>query len=466
MRRGLGVRGQGSGRGNRQRVSGFYSRFRPIAQTFWLTSVLLAFGFQPWALGQPSLNELQQQAEQNRRLQQLQQQRIAQLNRDLANLDAATQQQLAELRRLEAEITRLERERAELTRQIDLLEGQKKQAEARIASLQKELQGLRERLSALLQSLHRERAGRYLPILRAESFTDLSVRSKWVGVLGQHQTDLMDRIKNTVRQLDEERIRLGLLVDTLTERRAERQQRIAALAQNRQTVQLTVANLRQQQAGRQIILRETLQAQAQLRAELNVLQGRIAAELRRIAEERRRAEEERRRREAEERRQRELQAQRERELQARRQREEAARRERETVRELPSVPREVVGALQFPVRGGRVAEAYGFQGNDWQTLQGAEASSPIVAAADGVVIDSLFIANLGYTLTIRHSDQIATQYVNVLEPRVSVGQRVGQGQVIGFTGGGVLIPNDQMWFRVIVIDNNGNFRYVDPSRYY
>ncbi len=426
--------------------------------SLWMFVLLWAFGFHLLAFGQPSLNQLQQQAEQNRRLQQLQQQRIEQLNRDLANLDAATRQQLQELRRLEAEITRLERERADLTRQINLLDGQKKQAEARIASLQKELEGLRERLSALLQSLHRERAGRYLPLLRAESFTDLSVRSKWVGVLGQHQTDLMDRIKNTVRQLDEERVRLKLLIDTLTERRAERQQRIQALAQNRQTVQLTVANLRQQQAGRQVILRETLQAQAQLRTELNRLQSRIAAELRRIAEERRRAEEERRRREAEERRQREQQAQ--------RQREEAARREREAVREIPSVPRELVGALQFPVRGGRIAEAYGFQGNDWQTLQGEEASSTIVAAADGVVIDSLFIANLGYTLTIRHSDQIATQYVNVLEPRVSVGQRVGQGQVIGFTGGGVLIPSNQMWFRVIFIDDNGNFRYVDPSRYY
>lgn len=419
-----------------------------------LTSLILLLAFHPWALGQPSLEQLQQQAEQNRRLQQLQQQRIEQLNRELANLDAATKQQLQELRRLEAEITRLERERAELTRQIDLLESQKKQAEARIASLQKELEGLRERLSALLQSLHRERAGRYLPLLRAESFTDLSVRSRWVGMLGQHQTDLMERIKNTVRQLEEERVRLELLLNTLSERRAERQQRIVALAQNRQAVQLTLANLRQQQAGRQIILRETLQAQAQLRAELQVLQSRIAAELRRIAEERRRAEEERRKREAEERRQRELQAQRERELQTQRQHETAA------------VPRELVGALQFPVRGGRVAEPYGFQGNDWQTLQGDGASTPIVAAADGVVIDSLFIANLGYTLTIRHSDQIATQYVNVLEPRVSVGQRVTQGQVIGFTGGGVLIPSNQMWFRVIVIDNSGNFRYVDPSRYY
>jgi septal ring factor EnvC (AmiA/AmiB activator) len=441
----------GAKKNSPQGAWGIYSN---IAQAFWLTGLLLALAFQSGALGQANLNQLQQQAEQNRRLLQLQQQRIEQLNRDLANLDAATRQKLQELRRLEAEITRLERERAELTRQIELLEGQKKQAEARIASLQKELEGLRERLSALLQSLHRERAGRYLPLLRAESFTDLSERSRWVGVLGQHQTDLMERIKNTVRQLGEEQVRLELLVNTLSERRAERQQRIAALAQNRQAVLLTVANLRQQQAGRQAILRETLQAQAQLRAELQVLQSRIAAELRRIAEERRRAEEERRRRE--------LQAQRERALLTQRQREEAARRERET----PAVPREVVGALQFPVRGGRVAEPYGFQGNDWQTLQGAEASSPIVAAADGVVIDSLFIANLGYTLTIRHSDQIATQYVNVLEPRVSVGQRVSQGQVIGFTGGGVLIPSDQMWFRVIVIDNNGNFRYVDPSRYY
>jgi|GEM_PF-133375 len=406
------------------------------------------------ALGQASLGELQRQAEQSRRLLQLQQQRIEQLNRELANLDAATQQKLLELRRLEAEITRLERERAELTRQIELLETQKKQAEARIASLQKELEGLRERLSALLQSLHRERAGRYLPLLRAQSFTDLAVRSHWVGVLGQHQTDLMERIRNTVRQLDEERVRLELLVNTLSQRRAERQQRISALTQSRQSVQLTVASLRQQQVGRRVLLRETLQAQTRLQAELQVLQSRIAAELKRIAEERRR-------REAEERRRRELQAQREREL-LQRQREEATRR----AREISAVPREVVGALQFPLRGGRIAEPFGFQGNDWQTLQGGETSSPIVAAADGVVIDSLFIANLGYTLTIRHSDQIATQYVNVLEPQVSVGQRVSQGQVIGFTGGGVLIPSNQMWFRVIVIDNNGNFRYVDPSGYY
>jgi len=404
-------------------------------------------------LAQSRLEELQRQAQESQRLLRLQQQRVEQLNRELANLDVATQQQLAELRRLEGEITRLERERAELTRQIDLLEAQKKQAETRIAGLQRELRGLQGRLSALLRSLHRERAGRYLPLLRAESFTDLAVRSRWVGTLGRHQTDLMERIRNTVRRLEEERQRLELLVNTLTERRAERQERIAALAQNRQAVRLTLARLQAQRAGRQVILRETLQAQAQLRAELRGLQERIAAELRRIAEERRR-EEERRRREAEERRRRELAAQREQELQARRQREEA------------SVPRELVGALMFPLRGGRVAEAYGYLGNDWQTLQGGGPSSPIVAAADGVVIDSLFIANLGYTLTIRHSDRLATQYVNVLEPQVAVGQRVSQGQLIGYTGGGVLIPSDQMWFRVIFIDETGNFRYVDPSRYY
>ncbi|WP_027881487.1 murein hydrolase activator EnvC family protein [Meiothermus rufus] len=411
-----------------------------------LLALILVWGWVALGLAQPTLEQLRQQAEQNRRLQQLQQQRIEQLNRELASLDAATRQQLQELRRLEAEITRLERERAELTRQIALLEEQKKQAEARIAALQKELEGLRERLSALLQSLHREQAGRYLPLLRAESFTDLAVRSRWVGRLGEHQTGLMERIRTTLGRLEEERTRLELLVDTLNQRKAEREARIQALGQNRQAVQLTLAHLRQQQLGRQVILRETLQAQAQLRAELNTLQGRIAAELRRIAEERRRAEEERRRREAEE----------------RRRREEAARQ----VRPLPPVPQALVGALQFPLRGGRIAEPYGYQGNDWQTLQGAEASSPIVAAADGVVIDSLFIANLGYTLTIRHSDQIATQYVNVLEPRVSVGQRVSQGQVIGFTGGGVLIPSNQMWFRVIFIEDNGNFRYVDPSRFY
>ena len=443
--------GQWPAAGGKQRIS---TNHEPRTTSLWRsafnvqrsTLLILALCALPSALCQ-SLSELQQQAQQNRALQQQQQARINQLNRDLANLDAATAQQLAQLRSLETQITRLEREKAELTAQINVLDDQRKDAEARIAALEQQLEGLKARLSAMLQSLHREKAGRYLPLLRAQSFTDLAVRTHWVGTLGQHQTDLMDQITTTVSELNNERTRLELLVKDLGEKRLARTERIQA----RQSVQVTLASLRQQKAGRQVILRETLVAQAQLRADLRALQGRITAELRRIEEERRRAEEARRQAEA-----------RRREEQRRQQEQQANARPTE----LPSVPRELVGSLQFPVQGGRIAEAYGAGGNDWQTIQGSEGSSLVAAAANGVVLDSLFIANLGWTITIRHSEQVATQYVNLSEPRVSVGDRVYKGQIIGNTGGGVLIPNDEMWFRVIVISGDGGFNFVDPSRYY
>lgn len=424
-------------------------RHKPRAKHLFM-AIVLCLGAVPSAFSQ-SLNQLQQQAQQNRLLQQQQQARIAQLNRDLANLDSATAQQLTQLRSLEAQITRLEREKADLTTQIDALDSQRKDTEAKIANLEQQLQGLKARLSAMIQSLNREKAGRYLPLLRSQSFTDLAVRTRWVSTLGQHQTDLIDQINTTVSSLNDQRTRLQLLVQDLGDKRQARTQRIQALSQSRQSVQLTLASLRQQKAGRQVILRETLVAQAQLQTDLQALQSRITAELQRIALERRKAEEARRQAEARRRQQ--------------QQQQQANSRPSDSVSNLPPVPRELVGALQFPVQGGRVAEAYGSGGNDWQTIQGSGGSSTVVAAANGVVIDSLFIANLGWTLTIRHSDQVATQYVNLTQPTVAVGDRVSQGQVIGTTGGGVLIPGDEMWFRVIVISTDG-FRYVDPSRYY
>lgn len=429
--------------GRREKRPGFIS----LPPTFYVLLFSLALGALPSALGQP-LSDLQQQAQQNRALQQQQQARINQLNRDLANLDAATAQQLAQLRGLEAQITKLEREKAELTAQINVLDGQRKDAEARIASLEQQLGGLKARLSAMLLSLHREKAGRYLPLLRSQSFTDLAVRTQWVRTLGQHQTDLMNQITTTVTELNDQRTRLQLLVKDLGDKRQARTERITALNANRQTVRVTLASLKQQKAGRQVILRETLVAQAQLRTDLQALQGRITAELRRIEEERRRAEEARRQAEL-----------------RRQQQQQANARPAPNTGALPDVPRALVGSLKFPVQGGRIAQAYGCCDNDWQTIQGSEGSSLVAAAADGVVLDSLFIANLGWTITIRHSEQVATQYVNLSEPRVSVGDRVYQGQIIGNTGGGVLIPNNEMWFRVIVIGGDG-FRYVDPSRYY
>ncbi|HEU4740293.1 MAG TPA: peptidoglycan DD-metalloendopeptidase family protein [Meiothermus sp.] len=402
---------------------------------------------------------MQQQLREAERLQNVQQQRIQSLNRELAQLDAITQARLFELRSLEGEITRLERERAELSRQIKLLQGQVSETEAKIKALETELAGLKERLAVLVNSLHREQASRYLPLLRAESFTDLAVRVRWTDALGSRQTDLIDRIQATVASLQDERTRLTLLVKDLNEKQAEREKRIQVLSARRQTLQGVLADLQQQQMGRRVLLRETLVSQQQLRQEFSRISAAIMAEQRRLAEIRRQQEEERRRQEEARRRQ---QAQ----QRAQQQTQQNPSTNPGPVVDLSSIPRELVGSLLFPVPSGRISAAYGQDGNDFQEISGPSAGSPVRAAADGVVIPPIiYVANIGYTVTIQHSQNLITLYTNLQSLQVEEGQRVGRGQLLGYTGGGALIAPEQVWFRVGVI-NGGSIRYVDPSVFY
>ncbi len=64
-----------------------------------------------------------------------------------------------------------------------------------------------------------------------------------------------------------------------------------------------------------------------------------------------------------------------------------------------------------------------------------------------------------------HTETLSTVYTNLQEPLVQEGERVRQGQVLGYTGGGLLIPPDALEFRVAV-RVGGETRFVDPSAYY
>ena len=470
----------------RQRAEGkqagrFTIHCSPFTVHFLLLALLSSFLFPLSSLGFAQNNlveQLRQAAQQNQQLQQQQQARIAALNRDLANLDAATQQQLEQFRNLEVEITRLEGEKRQLEEQIELLKTQQQQTEARIQGLEQELAGLKQRLSTLVNSLHREKAARYLPLLRAQSFTDLAVRSRWVGILGSTQTDIMGRISNTVRSLGEEKSRLQLLVNSLNQTIADRDARIAQLNQNQQNIQTVVSNLRRQSVGRQVLLRESLTAQQQLRREFGGIQGRISTEIRRIAEERRRLEAARQARIAEERRRRAVEAARIARLRAEearaariaeeRRQAQANQQAQQDERQVNarSVPRELVGGLAFPLPGGRITAQYGSGGNDYQTIEGSSGGQRVIAANGGLVLQTFFVSNYGYTISIQHSERVITVYTNVQDLQVSAGQRVSRGQTIGYTGGGVLIPSEQLWFSVAIINDDGNYFYVNPSRYY
>jgi septal ring factor EnvC (AmiA/AmiB activator) len=421
----------------------------------WLLPLLALLALaQDVATQEKRVKDLEAEAARAKALEQEAQARIQKLNQALARLSKRVADLLQEKARLEKEIARLEAERAALRQEIARLEEAVRETEARIAKLEKDLAALKERLQALMRSLHRERAGRYLPLLRAQSFTDLAVRARWVGYISKQDADLVRQLQATLKALGEERERLKLLLQSLSEKEralAETQRKLEAERQNLLT---TLASLRKEEEGKKALLRDALTDRQRLQSALAQLQARVLAErqrlllLKRQEEERRRQEEERRR-------------------------QEEARRKQTALRPSPAPAQVVVpppplpatvGRLAFPVPGGRVVVPYGQEG-PFQVIAGPVPGSPVQAAADGYVAGVLYLPNLGYTVMLVHTETLSTVYTNLQEPLVAEGQKVSRGQLLGYTGGGLLIRPEELEFRVAVRVGEET-RFVDPATYY
>lgn len=60
--------------------------------------------------------------------------------------------------------------------------------------------------------------------------------------------------------------------------------------------------------------------------------------------------------------------------------------------------------------------------------------TPILAAADGIVLEAFFHNGFGNTILIQHNNKYKTRYAHLDKMHVSVGQKVEQGQLIGKVG--------------------------------
>lgn len=99
--------------------------------------------------------------------------------------------------------------------------------------------------------------------------------------------------------------------------------------------------------------------------------------------------------------------------------------------------------LKSPIPFGRISSKYSMSryvsiygrykphlGTDFA----APIGTPIMSTADGVVEESAFRGGNGNFVKIKHSNNYATQYLHMSKRAVSKGQRVVQGQVIGYIG--------------------------------
>lgn len=87
----------------------------------------------------------------------------------------------------------------------------------------------------------------------------------------------------------------------------------------------------------------------------------------------------------------------------------------------------------------------------------APTGTPIWTTADGVVIKSSYTRGNGNYVKVRHNEKYTTQYLHMTKRNVKVGQRVKQGDVIGFVGSTGLATGPHVCYRFWVYG-----KQVDP----
>jgi len=121
----------------------------------------------------------------------------------------------------------------------------------------------------------------------------------------------------------------------------------------------------------------------------------------------------------------------------------------------------------WPAKGA-VTSAFGWRnspfGGDMELHQGldiaAAASTPVVATADGVVVQSGPAGDYGNMVQLDHGDGLATVYGHNAQLAVSVGQKVAKGQVIAYSGNTGRSTGPHLHYEV-----RKNGTPVDPWRY-
>ena len=88
------------------------------------------------------------------------------------------------------------------------------------------------------------------------------------------------------------------------------------------------------------------------------------------------------------------------------------------------------------------------------------AGDPIIASADGQVVTAEYTADYGNFIIIRHKHGYYTRYAHMQNFRAHVGQRVQQGEVIGYIGSTGISTGPHLHYEVHIGSD-----VVDPYRY-
>lgn len=422
---------------------------------------LVAAGFAPGTvLAQPNRTLLEEQIAAYEELLSVRQAEVDALTAELSATNTELDAQLAERDRLGARIVSLSAQQERIRSQTQVLRQQQRSSAGRVARLEAQAEGLQGQLQELIVSLHKRRSGRYMGALaQSESLFELRVRNYYLSRLSAQDVTLLETFERTTAALNRARAQRARQVRALSARAGELEANRQALATTQGELEGIIAALSETRAGQLAQQEALLQEQTTIETDLTASRGALAAELERLREA----------------------AARQAALAETAPRDtdeadgalddnssdnngfadEAARLER-LIRGLGEPAQTSERSFAPPFPGPVVVRPYGEEGATDVWLQARQPGSAVRALRSGIVYRaSRITANSGYTVAVQHGPALISAYTNLQPPVVEIGDRVQQGQILGYLGGGI-VAADILQLRV-GRPQGLNIIYRDPA---
>lgn len=423
--------------------------FTPHAsRVLWLALFVLLLLPQGRAQENATTKKLQGEISQYQTLLQKRQQEQQKIEQELGNSAQALHDEIAKRDQISKQIVALRGQRDDLQAKIGVLE--KKLADTRdhISSLQGQLEQLKQRLQTLLLNLYLEHGSSYGNLLaRSRTFHELEVKNYYLSLLTKQDVQLVDSLNSTMAQLAAAQNQLTAQVKAQSAEadklKANQQKLEAAQAE----LNGVIHDLQATRAGQLAAKQAGIKAQETLEATIAARQKDLQAEVTRLKRE---AEEARRKAAA---------------AAAASEKQRYQEQANEATQKLKTLagPAPAAGAhFAMPFPHPQLVSAYGDEGS-FILLKADSDYRSVQAMIAGVVTTVLLLqANSGYLVVVQSGPDLLVAYQNLQLPVVKVGDSVTQGQLLGYLGGGTLIPHDTLKLSVGVPRANGSIAYVDP----
>ena len=372
---------------------------------------------------------------------------IASLESQLGETASQLESQIAERDRTSNDLAALREEQIVLTDGIAVLEGQLADTQAKLEELQVQVADLKVRVQELLVGVYKQRSGRYARVLsRADSLHDLQVKNYYLSLLSDQDVDLVTELSVKATELINTQDTQNQQLSDLQAQKTALEANQVALEVKQSDLETIVANLESTREGQLATRIDLLESQASLEATISELQTQREAEIARLQEEARLK--------------REAAARAATQIEEDNLNQEAADAEQRAENLSGPLPQMAPGYVS-PLSYARVYSPYGECGS-CLALRANAAYAPVFAVQPGVVLNAnLLSANDGYLVSIQHADGTIAVYSN-LQPSLPVrsGDKVAQGDVLGYLGGGGIVPPDVLKIYV----RTGENKFTDPAK--